>query len=101
MIFVFQEHDALFRDALGKGHSTLDIRYLLHHRMIEEARREDRSQNAMNVIIKLVLRDFSAFDRFLKNVSVEVFSRLLLIQSGVRCFHRRVCSSPNPTRRIL
>ena len=94
MVFVLQENDAFFSDVLGGRHSALDIRHLPDDRMIKQTAGKNRAQDALDVIVQLLLGDFSALDRFLQSVAIEILARLLLVQAGVRRLGGGVGSAP-------
>ena len=94
MVLVLQQNDALFSDVLGGRHSALDIRHLPDDRMIKQTAGKNRAQNALDVIVQLLLGDFSCLDRLLQSVTIEVLARLLLIEAGVRRLGSGVGSAP-------
>ena len=57
---VLQNDDALLGDLLSNPISVFDVGNLISHRMIEQACCEDGAQNAVDVLIDLVLRNWSA-----------------------------------------
>src|SRR5437762_6826004 len=89
-----QKNDALLGDLLSYSKSAIHIGHLILHGVVEDSRRKDGAQNAVHVIIKLVLRDFASLHSFLECVGEEDIVRLLHVESSVRSFGGRVCATP-------
>ena len=71
LLLVLEQDDALLCDALRELVAAFDVGDLLDDRMVEEAGSEDGAQNAVHVIVELVLGDFAASTAFLSVVAEE------------------------------
>ena len=94
MVLVLERDDAFLGYALRHSIPMLHIRNLHLNRVVKEPHCKDGAQNAVYVIVQLILRDFSALHGLLQRLAEKELVRLLLVQSCVRGLHRRVCPAP-------
>ncbi len=94
IVFVLQQNNAALGELLCRRVALLHVRHLLHHRMIEQTRSKDGTQNAVHVVVDLILRNFAAFHGLLQRIAEEHLAWLLLVQTRMRSLHRRVRATP-------
>ena len=71
VVAVLEQNNTFLGEALRQRVTSLHVRHLLRHWMIEEAGGKDCTQDAMHMIVDLVLGDFPPLDRLLQRVAKE------------------------------
>ncbi len=81
ILFVLQQHDALFSNLLRHLKPPQYVDHALFRRIVYDTSGEHRAQDAMHVVVQFGFRNLAGFDGLLEFGTVEDFRRFFLIET--------------------
>src|ERR1035438_368219 len=94
MVLILEENNAFLRELLRYYVPALNVRNLLDYRIVKEARGKNGAQDAMDVLVDLVLGNLPALDGFLQRVTEKVLTGLFLVEACVGGFGGGMGTTP-------